>query len=172
MSIWLPLKNNFSDWIHTIYGESSKIVIEDTVAWFAHEECHYTGYGMPACLNLYVIIQQTSNKFFTTKINLCELQLLLKIVLYSLKGILLPFFLWSMHGYWSCGWLLLFLSHLKVLLKVQCSKLATIVCLNPLNPIVHFWLHHTAHCAEKIVSARWFCVSRKGGTGGGGWGHR
>ena len=26
--------------------------------------------------------------------------------------------------------------------------------LNPLNPIVHFWLHHTAHCAEKIVSAR------------------
>ena len=41
------------------------------------------------------------------------------------------------------------------------------------NPIVHFWLHHTAHCAEKIVSARYtrrFCVSRKGGTGGGGWG--
>ena len=129
MSIWLPLKNNFSDWIHTIYGGSSKIVIEDTVAWFAHEECHYTGYGMPACLNLYVIIQQTSNKFFTAKVNLCELQLLLKTVLYSLKGILLPFFLWSMHGYWSCGWLLLFLSHLKVLLKVQCSKLATIVCL-------------------------------------------
>ena len=26
--------------------------------------------------------------------------------------------------------------------------------INPLNPIVHFWLHHTAHCAEKIVSAR------------------
>ena len=24
--------------------------------------------------------------------------------------------------------------------------------INPLNPIVHFWLHHTAHCAEKIVS--------------------
>ena len=22
------------------------------------------------------------------------------------------------------------------------------------NPIVHFWLHHTVHCAEKIVSAR------------------
>ena len=46
--------------------------------------------------------------------------------------------------------------------------------LNPLNPIVHFWLHHTVHCAEKIVSARYarrFCVSRKGGTGGGGWGH-
>ena len=27
-----------------------------------------------------------------------------------------------------------------------------------------------AQCTEKIVSARWFCVSRKGGTGGGGWG--
>ena len=26
--------------------------------------------------------------------------------------------------------------------------------LNPLNSIVHFWLHHTAHCAEKTVSAR------------------
>ena len=23
----------------------------------------------------------------------------------------------------------------------------------PLNPIVHFWLHHIEHCAEKIVSA-------------------
>ena len=48
------------------------------------------------------------------------------------------------------------------------------ILVNPLNPIVHFWLHHTAHCAEKIVSAcymRRFCVSRKGGTGGGGWGH-
>ena len=48
----------------------------------------------------------------------------------------------------------------------------SVLCFNPLNPIVHFWLHHTAHCAEKIVSARyacWFCVSRKGGTGGGGW---
>ena len=43
-----------------------------------------------------------------------------------------------------------------------------------LNPIVHFWLHHTAHCAEKIVSARFarrFYVSRKGGTRGGGCGH-
>ena len=28
---------------------------------------------------------------------------------------------------------------------------------NPLNPVVHFWLHHTAHCTEKM--------SRKGGTG-------
>ena len=39
---------------------------------------------------------------------------------------------------------------------------------------MHFWLYHTAHCAEKIVYvhyARRFCVSRKGGTGGGGWGH-
>ena len=37
-----------------------------------------------------------------------------------------------------------------------------------LNPIVHFWLYHSAHCAEKIVSAlaHWFCISRKGG-----WGH-
>ena len=24
--------------------------------------------------------------------------------------------------------------------------------INPLNPIVHFWLHHTVHCAEKVVS--------------------
>ena len=24
-----------------------------------------------------------------------------------------------------------------------------------LNPIVHFWLHHTANCAEKIVYARY-----------------
>ena len=29
-----------------------------------------------------------------------------------------------------------------------------VLSFNPLNPIVHFWLHHTAHCAEKIVSAR------------------
>ena len=36
---------------------------------------------------------------------------------------------------------------------------------------MHFWLHHTVHCAEKVVSAYWFCVSRKSGTGGGGWGH-
>ena len=34
---------------------------------------------------------------------------------------------------------------------------------NPLNPVVHFWLHHTANCTQ-------FCVSRKGGTGGGRWG--
>ena len=53
--------------------------------------------------------------------------------------------------------------------------------INPLNPIVHFWLHHTAHCAEKIVSARLCAGSASaervgqgevGGTGGGGWGHR
>ena len=34
--------------------------------------------------------------------------------------------------------------------------------INPFNPTVHFWLHHTAHCTEKIVSARYtrrFCVS-------------
>ena len=28
----------------------------------------------------------------------------------------------------------------------------TFKLLNPLNPIVHFWLHHTAHCAERVVS--------------------
>ena len=39
---------------------------------------------------------------------------------------------------------------------------------------MHFWLDHTAHCTEKIHSlcmlAGRFCVSRKGGTEGGGWG--
>ena len=53
--------------------------------------------------------------------------------------------------------------------------------INPLNPIVRFWLHHTAHCAEKIVSVRLRAGSASaervgqgevGGTGGGGWGHR
>ena len=45
-------------------------------------------------------------------------------------------------------------------LNLRCSNgqatTATINTLwfNPLNPIVHFWLHHTAHCAEKIVSER------------------
>ena len=46
--------------------------------------------------------------------------------------------------------------------------------LKPFKPQVAIWLHHTAHCTEKIVSARYvrqFCVSRKGGTGGGGWCH-
>ena len=33
------------------------------------------------------------------------------------------------------------------------SDVATVKSANPLNPIVHFWLHHTAHYAEKIVSA-------------------
>ena len=37
------------------------------------------------------------------------------------------------------------------ILDLTCNK---IVDFNPLNPIVHFWLHHTAHCAQKIVSAR------------------
>ena len=31
----------------------------------------------------------------------------------------------------------------------------TFKLINPLNPIVHFWLHHTAHCTEKIVSVCW-----------------
>ena len=41
---------------------------------------------------------------------------------------------------------------------------------------MHFWLHHTAHCAEKIVSVR-LCTGsvseeRVGWGGGGGrWGH-
>ena len=29
----------------------------------------------------------------------------------------------------------------------------TFKLINPLNLIVHFWLHHTAHCTEKIASA-------------------
>ena len=33
----------------------------------------------------------------------------------------------------------------------------------PCKPLVHFWLHHTA-------LVRGFWISRKGGTGGGGWG--
>ena len=53
---------------------------------------------------------------------------------------------------------------------------------------LQFWLHHTVHCAENIVSEclhagslseemviplhhTAYCVSRKGGTGGGGWSH-
>ena len=32
---------------------------------------------------------------------------------------------------------------------------------------MHFWLLHTEYCAL----ARWFCISRKGGTEGGGWDH-
>ena len=45
--------------------------------------------------------------------------------------------------------------------KLTCQQSKLIITLytvttsfNPLNPIVHFWLHHTAHCSEKIVSAR------------------
>ena len=34
------------------------------------------------------------------------------------------------------------------------------------NSIVHFWLHHTSHCAEKIVS-----VHLRAGSASGGWGH-
>ena len=37
---------------------------------------------------------------------------------------------------------------------------------------MHFWLHHTAHRTEKIVVLPCgFCISRKGGTEGSGWGH-
>ena len=46
---------------------------------------------------------------------------------------------------------------------------------DPLTPIVHFWLHHTVHCTEKIVSVRLCAGSasaeRVHGRGGGGWGH-
>jgi len=37
----------------------------------------------------------------------------------------------------------------------------------PLNPVVHFWLHHAAHCTALVHK---FCVSRKGWTGGSRWG--
>ena len=36
--------------------------------------------------------------------------------------------------------------------------------IKPLEPIVHFWLHHT-------VLAQKFCISRKGETEGSVWGH-
>ena len=39
-------------------------------------------------------------------------------------------------------------------LRLLLTQSGTRLLFNPLNPIVHFWLHHTAHCAEKIVSAR------------------
>ena len=47
--------------------------------------------------------------------------------------------------------------------------------LSPLNPIVCFWLHNTAHCAEKIVSAHLRTGSASAervGRGGGGVTHR
>ena len=39
--------------------------------------------------------------------------------------------------------------------------------INPLNPNLPFWLHHTA----LHMLARRFCVNRKRAMGGGGWGH-
>ena len=39
------------------------------------------------------------------------------------------------------------------------SRIVRMYIGNPLNPIVHFWLHHTAHCAEKIVSVHYTCGS-------------
>ena len=38
---------------------------------------------------------------------------------------------------------------------------------------MHFWLHHTAQCAEKIVSAHWHMgsASTERVGQGGGWGH-
>ena len=39
-------------------------------------------------------------------------------------------------------------------------------------PFKLFWLHYIAQCAEDGLCALCgFCISRKGGTGGGGWGH-
>ena len=51
------------------------------------------------------------------------------------------------------------------LLKIMCYFAYSLKC-----ALSHFafWLHHTAHCAENTCR---FCVSRKDGTGGGGWGH-
>ena len=37
--------------------------------------------------------------------------------------------------------------------------------IKPFNLIAHFWLH------DVIKGAHEFCMSRKGGIGGGGWGH-
>ena len=45
---------------------------------------------------------------------------------------------------------------------------------SPLNPIIHFWLHHTVHCAEKIVSVGLYAGPTSAdmmGQRGGGWGH-
>ena len=50
------------------------------------------------------------------------------------------------------------------------SGLLSSVC-GLINHIVHFWSHYTVHCTEKVVSVHRFCVSRKSGTGGGGWDH-
>ena len=38
---------------------------------------------------------------------------------------------------------------------------------------MHFWLHYTVLRRKDslCVLACWFCISRKGGRGGGGWGH-
>ena len=33
--------------------------------------------------------------------------------------------------------------------------------INPLNPIVHFWLHNTAHCAEKVGQGEVGAVTRR-----------
>ena len=76
---------------------------------------------------------------------------------------------------WTAYWCyIIHYSHWKLCVYILIeSKLCT-VRLKPFKPKVAFQLHHTVHCAEKIVSAHyacWFCVSRKGGTGGGGWSH-
>ena len=42
---------------------------------------------------------------------------------------------------------------MKCWYEIQCTRLCICKLPNPLNPIVHFWLHHSAQCAEKIISA-------------------
>ena len=44
-------------------------------------------------------------------------------------------------------------------MKSQIVGDVTMAFLHPLNPIVHFWLHHIGHCPEKIVSAHYACGS-------------
>ena len=55
---------------------------------------------------------------------------------------------------------------------IKCCLLCIII--SPLNPIIHFWLHHTVHCAEKIVSVGLYAGPTSAdmmGQRGGGWGH-
>ena len=62
------------------------------------------------------------------------------------------------------------------LILVTFNNSFKLIKLNPLNPAVHFWLHHTAHCAVKIVSVC-LCVGSSSAEsvvrvemGGDGWG--
>ena len=62
------------------------------------------------------------------------------------------------------GNILEFWNHTVMILAWQ---YAFLVYAHPLISKVHFWLHHTAHCAEKLVSACLCAGPGKGGTGGG-----